>query len=70
VYTMRMYLPLVNPSTLTLGRVEDDLVVGAEGVRRRVRLASVLRRCVVAGAELDGSDLVVRFTPDPQVWPV
>ncbi len=70
VYTMRMYLPLVNPSTLTLGRVEDDLVVGAEGVRRRVRLASVLRRCVVADAELDGSDLVVRFTPDPQVWPV
>ncbi|MCQ4119020.1 ArsA family ATPase [Rhodococcus tibetensis] len=70
VYTMRMYLPLVNPSTLTLGRVEDDLVVGAEGVRRRIRLASVLRRCVVAAAELDGSDLVVRFTPDPQVWPV
>ncbi|MFZ2174236.1 MAG: ArsA family ATPase [Rhodococcus sp. (in: high G+C Gram-positive bacteria)] len=70
VYTMRMYLPLVNPATLTLGRVEDDLVVGAEGARRRVRLASVLRRCVVAGAELDGSDLVVRFTPDPQVWPV
>lgn len=70
VYTMRMYLPLVNPSTLTLGRVEDDLVVGAEGVRRRVRLASVLRRCAVADAELDGTDLVVRFTPDPQVWPV
>lgn len=70
VYTMRMHLPLVNPSTLTLGRVEDDLIVGAEGVRRRLRLASVLRRCVVADAELDGADLVVRFTPDPQVWPV
>ncbi|SDH52748.1 arsenite-transporting ATPase [Rhodococcus triatomae] len=69
VYAMRMHLPLVDPATLTLGRVEDDLVVGAEGARRRVRLASVLRRCVVAGAELDGTDLVVRFTPDPRVWP-
>lgn len=69
VYAMRMYLPLVDPSTLSLGRVEDDLVVGAEGARRRVRLASVLRRCTVAGAELDGSDLVIRFRPDPQVWP-
>lgn len=69
VYVMRMYLPLVDASTLTLGRVEDDLVVGAEGVRRRVRLASVLRRCIVSGAELDAQDLVVRFVPDPQVWP-
>lgn len=69
VYAMRMYLPVVDASTLTLGRVEDDLVVGADGVRRRVRLASVLRRCSVSSAELDRHDLVVRFAPDPQVWP-
>ncbi|MFE4502328.1 ArsA family ATPase [Rhodococcus sp. NPDC056743] len=69
VYAMRMYLPLVDPSSLTLGRVEDDVLVGADGVRRRVRLASVLRRCVVTGAELDGAHLIVRFSPDPAVWP-
>ncbi|WP_338324860.1 ArsA family ATPase [Prescottella agglutinans] len=69
VYAMRMHLPLVDPGTLTLGRVEDDLLVGADGRRRRVRLASVLRRCVVRDADFDGSDLVVRFVPDPAVWP-
>lgn len=69
VYAMRMHLPLVDPGTLTLGRVEDDLLVGADGRRRRVRLASVLRRCIVRDADFDGTDLVVRFVPDPAVWP-
>lgn len=69
VYAMRMHLPVATPSTLRLGRVEDDLIVGADGLRRRVRLTSVLRRCNVAGAELDGDSLVVRFTPDAAVWP-
>lgn len=69
VYVMRMYLPLVDPSSLSLGRVEDDVLVGADGVRRRIRLVSVLRRCVVTGAELDGSHLLIRFAPDAAVWP-
>ncbi|WP_242676726.1 ArsA family ATPase [Rhodococcus sp. ABRD24] len=69
VYEMRMHLPLTDPGTLTLGRVEDDLVVGADGKRRRIRLASVLRRCTVRDADFDGADLVVRFVPDPAVWP-
>lgn len=69
VYAMRMYLPLADPASLTLGRVDDDLVVGADGMRRRVRLASGLRRCKVDGAEFAGTDLVVRFVPDPAVWP-
>nr|WP_306359649.1 ArsA family ATPase [Nocardia sp. CC227C] len=70
VYAMRMHLPVVDPSTLRLGRVEDDLIVGADGVRRRLRLAPVLRRCTVSDAELDGEHLIVRFRPDPQVWPI
>lgn len=69
VFAMRMHLPVVDASTLRLGRVEDDLIVGADGVRRRLRLAPVLRRCTVDAAELDGDQLVIRFRPDPQVWP-
>ncbi len=60
-YVMRMFLPVVDPSTLSLGRVEDDVIVGADGARRRIRLAAALRRSVVSGAELDGQYFVVRF---------
>ncbi len=70
VYALRMHLPVVDPATLRLGRVEDDLIVGADGVRRRVRLAPVLRRCTVDGAELDSDYLTVRFHSDPEAWPV
>jgi hypothetical protein len=69
VYRMRLELPQVDPGALTLGRVDDDLIVGAGGLRRRVRLASVLRRCIVVDAHLRGSELTVRFRPDPEVWP-
>lgn len=69
VYALRMHLPVADAATLRLGRVEDDLIVGADGVRRRVRLAPVLQRCTVDGAELDDGYLVVRFRPDPEVWP-
>ncbi|OBF59931.1 hypothetical protein A5756_04100 [Mycobacterium sp. 852002-53434_SCH5985345] len=69
IYRMRLALPQLDPSTLTLGRVDDDLIVSAGGLRRRVRLASVLRRCTVLDAQLRGSELTVRFRPDPEVWP-
>jgi arsenite/tail-anchored protein-transporting ATPase len=69
VYRMRLELPQVDAATLTLGRVDDDLIIGAGGMRRRVRLASVLRRCTVMDAQLRGSDLTVRFRPNPEVWP-
>lgn len=69
VYRLRLQLPHVAPGTLTLGRVDDDLIIGAAGLRRRVRLASVLRRCLVTDAQLRGSELTVRFRPDRKVWP-
>nr|WP_090274130.1 ArsA family ATPase [Mycolicibacterium komanii] len=69
VYRMRLELPQVDSSALTLGRVDDDLIIGAGGLRRRVRLASVLRRCVVLDAQLRGCELTVRFRPNPEVWP-
>ncbi|MHA7650857.1 ArsA family ATPase [Mycobacterium sp. ML4] len=69
VYRMRLTLPQLDAGSLTLGRSDDDLIIGAGGVRRRVRLASVLRRCTVLDAHLRGSELTVRFQPDPEVWP-
>ncbi|MGN6338004.1 ArsA family ATPase [Mycobacterium sp.] len=69
IYRMRLALPQLDPSALTLGRVDDDLIISAGGSRRRVRLASVLRRCTVLDAHLRGSELTVRFRPDPEVWP-
>lgn len=52
IYRMRLALPQLDPSALTLGRVDDDLIISAGGLRRRVRLASVLRRCTVLDAHL------------------
>ncbi|MBS4730269.1 ArsA family ATPase [Mycobacterium sp. SM1] len=69
VYRLRLELPQLDSGALTLGRAGDDLIIGAGGVRRRVRLASVLRRCTVVDAHLRGSELTVRFRPDPEVWP-
>lgn len=69
VYRLRLQLPQIDSTALTLGRVDDDLIIGAGGMRRRVRLASVLRRCIVMDAQLKSSELTVRFRPDPEVWP-
>lgn len=69
VYRLRLELPQVDPGTLALGRVGDDLIISAGGMRRRVRLASVLRRCLVLDAALRGTELTVRFRPNPEVWP-
>ncbi|HYB80083.1 MAG TPA: ArsA family ATPase, partial [Mycobacterium sp.] len=56
IYRMRLALPQLDPSTLSLGRVDDDLIISAGGSRRRVRLASVLRRCTVLDAHLRGEE--------------
>jgi arsenite/tail-anchored protein-transporting ATPase len=69
VYRLRLELPPVDSTALSLGRVDDDLIIGVGGMRRRVRLASVLRRCLVIDAQLRGSELIVRFRPNPEVWP-
>ncbi|MDT5349572.1 MAG: arsenite/tail-anchored protein-transporting ATPase [Mycobacterium sp.] len=69
IYRMRVALPQLDPSVLKLGRVDDDLIISSGGLRRRVRLVSVLRRCTVLDAHLRGSELTIRFQPDPEVWP-
>jgi len=69
IYWLRLTLPQLDPGTLTLGRVDDDLVISVGGLRRRIRLASVLRRCTVVDAHVRRGELTVRFRPDPEVWP-
>src|SRR5437588_724693 len=66
VYRLRLELPQIDPGALTLGRVGDDLIVGVGAMRRRIRLASVLRRCTVLDAHLRSCDLIVRFQPEPE----
>lgn len=73
IYTFRVRLP--SEEAPTLARREEHLILGARGVRARVSLPSVLRRCIPIGArwEADGRGagaLEVRFRPDPAVWPV
>lgn len=69
IYRLRLELPHIDTGALSLGRADDDLVIGVGGTRRRVRLASVLRRCTVIDATVRGSELTVRFRPNPEVWP-
>jgi arsenite/tail-anchored protein-transporting ATPase len=69
VYRLRLALPQLDSESLKLGRVDDDLIISAGGLRRRVRLASVLRRCTVVDAHLRGTELTIRFRPNPEVWP-
>ncbi|MEU5692642.1 ArsA family ATPase [Actinosynnema sp. NPDC020468] len=66
-YALRIPLS-VGDSPLDLARVGDDLAVTVDGRRKLVALPSLLRRCVVTGAELDDAALVVRFEPDPDLW--
>jgi arsenite/tail-anchored protein-transporting ATPase len=68
VYVWRLPLPLVQESSVQLGRIDDDLLVTVAGERRRMALPPVLRRCDAVDAELAAGGLLVRFRPDPAVW--
>lgn len=69
VYRMTWRQPLPDPDTLRLGRSGDDVMVALSGIRQRVALPSVLRRCSVIDANWDDGYLSIRFAPDPKVWP-
>ncbi len=69
IYRLRWPQPLPDPRTLSLGRAGDDLLVTVSGVRHRVPLPSVLRRCSVLDARWEDGMLNIRFRPDPRVWP-
>ena len=60
---LRIFLPVADPTSVTLARISSDLIVGADGARRRIVLEPDLRACSVVGAEFDGQFLVVKFAP-------
>lgn len=67
-FELVLRLPGAASGPLDLARVGDELAVTAGATRRMVALPSVLRRCEVVSARLDGDDLCVVFQPDPAVW--
>ncbi len=67
-YRLWVAVPLLDETAPELARVGDELAVTAAGHRRLITLPSVLRRCVLTGAEVDGDGLLVGFRPDPALW--
>ncbi|MEU7481059.1 ArsA family ATPase [Lentzea sp. NPDC042327] len=67
-YSLRIALPLADDTELDLARVGDDLALTVDGRRRLVALPSLLRRCIVTGAEMDSAGVTVGFRPDPALW--
>ena len=68
-FVLHMPLPLADRQSVDAVRAGDDLVVSVGSNRRIFSLPAMLRRCVVAGGTFDGSQLQVRFVPDPDLPP-
>lgn len=68
-YVLRVPLPFVDRSAVQLSRAGDELVVTVGEQRRRLALPAGLRRCVEVGATAGDGAVLVRFRPDPQLWP-
>jgi arsenite-transporting ATPase len=73
-WSLTLPLPFAERDAVDLVRWGDDLVVTSSGIRRSVRLDSLLRRCEVTGGRLHDpgsarAALEVTFRPDPRLWP-
>lgn len=68
-YRLRIAVPLADDADVDLARVGDELALTVDGRRRLIALPPVLRRCQVTGADVDGGGVLVRFAPDPALWP-
>ncbi|WP_228977677.1 ArsA family ATPase [Streptomyces sp. DH12] len=69
VLVWRIPLPGATKPGLGLVRRGDELVLTVGPFRRVAPLPAALRRCTVAGAALRDGELLVRFRPDPGLWP-
>ena len=67
-FLLSIALPLAAAGDVDLARSGDELVVTVGGHRRLLSLPSALRRCTVGGARMVGGRLVVRCSPDPDLW--
>ena len=68
-YLLRIRLALARSEQVTAVRVGDDLLVTVGDRQRPITLPSVLRRCDVRGGRFADGELLVRFEPDPALWP-
>jgi arsenite-transporting ATPase len=68
-FRLALALPLARLQDVELARSGDELIVTVAGHRRVLALPSALRRCTVVGASLSEGRLLVRFEPDPALWP-
>ncbi len=68
-FLLSLALPLARLEDLGVARSGDELVLTLAGHRRHLALPSALRRCEVVGARLVEGRLVIRFHPDPSLWP-
>lgn len=69
---IRLPLPGVDRATLEVARVEDELVVGVAGRRRKIALPAGFARLAVGRVALEADELVVSFVdaePVPEVAP-
>jgi arsenite/tail-anchored protein-transporting ATPase len=69
-YELAVAAPFASARDVQLLRDGDELRLGVQGTWVVVPLPSVLRRCVATGAQVGAGRLVVRFRPDPSLWPV
>jgi arsenite-transporting ATPase len=68
-YQLSLRLPLAERGAVSASRSGDELVVTVAGHRRVLALPSVLRRCEVTGGSTLEGRLLLRFRPDPALWP-
>jgi arsenite-transporting ATPase len=68
-YQLSLHLPLADRHEVSASRSGDELVVTVAGHRRVLALPSVLRRCEVTGGSVTDGRLLLRFRPDPRLWP-
>lgn len=62
-------MPYVERAGVRCTRIGDDVVIDAANARRTFALPPVLRRCAISTAAWKDGSLVIRFVPDPTVWP-
>jgi arsenite-transporting ATPase len=67
-FVLHLPLPLASAGEVAMARRGDDLVIEVGDQRRVVTLPSVLRRCLVLGAEVGRGELRIRFERDAEVW--